>query len=417
MTMLVRYARAFIEKQNGKSVLAIARELLVRLLSVAALPIVYTALTLVSVYRPIRLGFLYHERLGHFALNTDLYLRRRYLGIIPKNEIHVFFVYSPANVQLCRMFARRLTLIHSEFLSKIFSPIGLLRTRFWVPLPFFGNEFEEFNSAPPQIEFTEEEKRIGREFLSRIGIDESQWYVCIFARDHRYYREFSPNTDVTFSDHRNADIDTYEFAIESIFNAGGWVIRMGSSVEKPLSYKHPRVIDYASSCRDDFADVYITAHARFFVGTTSGASDMAVLFDVPFVGVNYMPIGCAPFGKHSIFIPKRIVSTVTGTQVPLKNQFLAFTGNQVSAGIIPEHVLDEKGWQFRDNTPAEIQEVVEEMMQRLEGQFVEGPEYHEALIQYSVMLPAENIYRSNKSPMGKEMLRSMCFGDSSPKRC
>ena len=415
--MLLRYVRAFIEKQKGKSAFSISKELIVRFLSIAAFPFLYLVLALISIYRPIRLGFLFHERLGHLALNTDLYLRRRHLGNIPANETHVFFVYSPANVQLCRMFARRMTLIHSEFLSKLISPFGLLRTRFWVPLPFFGNEYEEFNSAPPQIEFTEEEKRIGRDFLSRIGIDESQWYVCIFARDHRYYREFSPNTDVTFSDHRNADIDTYGLAIESIINAGGWVIRMGSSVEKPLSYKHPRVIDYASSCRDDFADVYITAHARFFVGTTSGASDMAVLFDVPFVGVNYMPIGCAPFGKHSIFIPKRIVLTVTGMQVPLKEQLLVFTGNQMSASIIPEHVLDEKGWQFRDNTPVEILEVVEEMMERLEGQFAEGPEYPEVLIRYSTMLPSENIYRSNKSPMGKKMLLSMYLGDSSPEQC
>ncbi len=89
----------------------------------------------------------------------------------------------------------------------------------------------------------------------------------------------------------------------------------------------------------------------------------------------------------------------------------------MSAAIIPEHVLDERGWQFRDNTPVEIQEVVEEMMQRLEGKFVEGPEYHEALNRYSMILPADNIYRASKSPVGKKMLLSMCLADASPRRC
>ncbi|MBK9350977.1 MAG: TIGR04372 family glycosyltransferase [Sulfuritalea sp.] len=220
----------------------------------------------------MKLGFLYHERLGHLALNTDLYLRRRHLGIIPSHEVHIFFVYSPANQQLVKMFSRRMVLINSEFLSKVFAPIGFFRTRFWEPLPFIGNEYDEFHSAPPQISFSANEEAKGQQFLNGMGITKDHWYACFFARDHRYYEVFSPNTDAAFSDHRNADIDTYRLAAEAIVRAGGWVVRMGSCVEKVFQMDHPRVIDYASICRDDFADIYITAHARFFVGTPSGAT-------------------------------------------------------------------------------------------------------------------------------------------------
>lgn len=405
--MLREYILSFLHKQKGKSLPLVCVELAIRALSMVIFPIVYVLLSICALIRPIRFGFLYHERLGHLALNTDLYLRRRYLGLLPQNEVHVFFVYAPANRQLVRMFAREMMLVNSTFLAKLLAPVGLLRTRFWIPLPFIGNEFKEFNGAPPQIQFTRQEQQRGRDCLSHMGLDSDAWYVCIFARDHQYYKVFSPNTDVTFSDHRNADINTYELAIKAILDAGGWVIRMGSCVESPLAFKHPRVVDYASTCREDFADVYVTAHARLFIGTTSGASDMAVLFDIPFVGVNWVPIGYAPFGKHSIFIPKRIVTLESGKQVAMSEQLHAFIGNQVSAAIIPEQMLEQRGWRFVDNTPEEIRDAVVEQLQRLAGSFEPDNEYQQALDSYEAILPATNIYRPNRSPMARAMLLSL----------
>ncbi len=404
--------REFLSRQRGRPLHSVLWEFALRAMGIIIYPFVWLILLTCLPFRPMKVGFLYRERLGHLALNTDLYLRRRYLGLIPSNETHIFFVYRPANEQLVRMFMRRMIIVNCEFLAKLLSPISLFRSRFWIPLPFMGNEYPEFNAAPPQIGFTVDEDRRGRKLLAQMGLHADDWYACIFARDHRYYRVFSPNTDVTFSDHRNADIDTYELAIQEIVNAGGWVIRMGSCVEKPLSFRHSRVIDYASSGRNDFGDVFITANARFFVGTTSGASDLSVLFDVPFVGVNYVPVGCAPIGKSSIYIPKRIVRMADGRQVPMQEQFLAFPGNQVSAAVVPEHVLGEHGWRFVDNTAEEIRDVVIEMMQRLDGRYVENEACRLARARYDRILPQDNFHRPNKSPVGQAMLLSLDMGET-----
>jgi putative glycosyltransferase (TIGR04372 family) len=280
-----------------------------------------------------------------------------------------------------------------------------------VPLPFLGNEYFEFNNSPPQINFIESEKSKGEEFLLKIGIPKDQWYVCIFSRDHNYYHNFSKNTDMRFSDHRNADIESYQLAISSIIKAGGWVVRMGSCVEKPLICNHSRVIDYASKYRDDFADIYLTAHAKFFVGSTSGASDVAALFNIPFVGVNYVPIGCAPFGKNSIFIPKRIVWKNDEVDVTQIKQLEIFTGSQMSVNIIPEQILNTKGWKFKDNTPEEIRDVVEEMLIRLDGSFIASDEYQIAFRKYRDAFPRENIYKANMSPMGEKMLLSLTISE------
>jgi putative glycosyltransferase (TIGR04372 family) len=404
---LLAYIKAFKEKNNGKNFSVIYYELCIRGLSLLLFPLLFLLLMGVSLIKTVKLGFLYRERLGHLALNTDLYLRRRFLGIIPKNELHIFFVYRPANMQLVEMFSRKMIIVNSELLFKLASPIGLLRTRFWQSLPFFGNEYAVFQSAPPQIEFSDSEEQKGKSILRQLGLGESDWYVCIFARDHQYYRIHSPNTDASFSNHRNADINTYELAIHSILGAGGWVIRMGSCVEKPLNFKHPRVIDYALDYRDDFSDVYITAHATFYVGSTSGASDLAAIFDVPYVGVNIVPAGYAPFGKHSIYIPKKIISSVTGERITFDKQLNAFTGNQVGVNVEPEKILALKQWCFADNTPEEINDVVQEMMQRLNNNFDFDDEYLKLLDFHLSLYPSYNIYRENKSPVGKKMLMSL----------
>lgn len=404
---MTNYLKIFLAKQQGKNVPQISLEVFVRTLSVLVFPVVYLLLALASLAKPIKLGFIYHERLGHLALNTDLYLRRRYLGMYPPNEIHLFFVYAPANMQLVEMFARTMILIRSELIFKLLSPIGFLKTRFSLPLPFWGNEYAIFNSAPPQINFTDEEHVRGRALLATFGIRDDDWYVSIFARDHKYYKENSPGTDIRFSDHRNADIDTFRLAVDAILAAGGWVIRMGSSVEKPLSIRHPRVIDYATHFRSDFGDIYLTAHSRFFVGTTSGASDVAVLFDTPFVGVNYVPIGCAPFGKNAIFIPKRIISRESGEQVAMRDQLQFFVGIQVGAFLVPEDEMQKLGWAFEDNSPEEIRDVVEEMLGRLSGEDTPNMDYKLAWNRYRSLIPNENIYKANLSPMGRRMLLSL----------
>ena len=394
-------------KQAGKSFLVVSLDFSLRIVSLFVFPGLYLALALTSIIHTVKIGFIYHERLGHLALNTDLYLRRKWLQPKSTRESHIFLVYSPANRQLLKMFSRQMTIFESELLAKLFSPLAVFNTRFHVSLPFIGNEYEVFNSSPPQIKFTEDESLLGRKYLAELGINSDDWFVCIFARDHKYYRVHSPNTNTAFSDHRNADINTFKLAAEAVVELGGWVVRMGSSVEQPIMFDHPRIIDYASTCRNDFLDIFLTAHARFYVGTTSGASDVAVLFDVPFVGVNYVPIGCQPFGKNSIFIPKKIVAKGTGLLVPLADQLRLFTGNQMSAHLIPEECLGEHDWQFLDNSPEEIKAATLEMVNRLDGRFVEDDRYRELQTRYINLLPNENIYRKNISPMCSSFLTSI----------
>jgi putative glycosyltransferase (TIGR04372 family) len=114
------------------------------------------------------------------------------------------------------------------------------------------------------------------------GMQPDDWYVCLHTRDAAHYLEFSG----TGQTHRNAPIEASFDAIRFITAQGGWVIKLGG----PNSPKLPtfdRTIDYAlSGSRSDLMDLHLIRHARAFVGTTSGLTNVAVSFGIPSAIVN-----------------------------------------------------------------------------------------------------------------------------------
>lgn len=399
--------KVFLDKQKDKNFFQIIIEIIVRCISLFLFPFVWLMLYLINLFYNLKIGFLYHERLGHLAHNTDLFLRRKSKNISPNNCKYIFFVYNPANKQLVKMFKRKINLIESELLSKLFAPIGFFKTRYYQPLPFIGNEYFEYTHTNVQLEFTKKEIEKGNNFLRSIGIGKNDWYVCVFARDHAYYKNFSKNVDLKFTDHRNADINTYELAIKFVISKGGYVIRMGSHIENELSFKDEKLIDYAKEYRDDFLDVFLSANCKFYVGNASGALDLAVIFDIPVVGVNWMPIGYAPFGKNSIYIPKNIHFNNANTPLKFKDRLNLFIGNQVGANLSPEEILESNGLKLIDNTDEEILQVVVEMYERINGIFIINDEYNKLVNLYFEQIPDNNIYKNTKTPLGKEYMKKL----------
>ena len=93
-----------------------------------------------------------------------------------------------------------------------------------------------------------------------MGIDlDKDWFVVIYARDEAYLNETQSHQlpgGWDYHNHRNADINSYHLAIQYILDQGGFVIRTGYKVKNKLDFIHPRVIDYANLCRNDFMDIF-----------------------------------------------------------------------------------------------------------------------------------------------------------------
>ena len=134
------------------------------------------------------------------------------------------------------------------------------------------------------------------------GMKPGDWHVCLHMREATHYGEVSG----TGQTHRNAAVDEYLTAIEHVTSRGGWVIRLGG----PSSPKLPRmkrVIDYArSSFKSHLMDVHLIRNARFFIGTTSGLTNVAVSMGVPCALVNCITTDAQLWNSNVRFALKRL---------------------------------------------------------------------------------------------------------------
>ena len=191
-----------------------------------------------------------------------------------------------------------------------------------------------------------------------LGLPEDAWHVCLHVREKGFHDD---HTDLVSSD-RNADIETYYPAIEEIVSRGGWVVRMGDRAMTPLP-PMKGVIDYPfSDVKSDEMDVYLTATARFFLGTASGLFLVPTFFGVPVVITNQTPISQRPYSSRDLFIFKRYRDMQNGKTIPLADACAPPIRGTKNAPFLRGLEVD-----VIDNTAEEIRAVTAEMLGRLEG--------------------------------------------------
>lgn len=179
---------------------------------------------------------------------------------------------------------------------------------------------------PPLFQITDLEKSWLQKCLANLGVPKNAWYVCLHVREsgfHKQWNSFYPSM-------RDANLDDYYEAIQTIVNAGGWVIRMGDASMKPLR-PMPNVIDYAHSlCKTPVADILLAAGCRFFLGTNSGFATVSVIYGRPCALSNWVPIGWPLWPSQDLMIPKLFRDKLSKRYLSLEEIFsrgLAFMQN------------------------------------------------------------------------------------------
>lgn len=372
-----------------------------------ALP-VFALLLMLRPWQKIRIGALTTERLGHLALNVDLFCRRHQLQDLKQDELVIFLAGRPANRQLLDMWKRKLCVVECDFLKNIFEQTLYLwaRTPFYEPLEMWSNEYREFNLAEPTLDWTDEEIDRGRSYLRTKGVDlHKDWFVCIYARDPEYLtHEVDSMLNWSYHDHRNADIDSYKDAIRLIVERGGFVFRMGYRVAKPLDFNHPRVIDYATTERTDFLDIFLISQCCFILGTTSGICDVAMIFDRPRIGINWVPFGSAPWGKNCLVVPKLLRYIATGELVDFA-QAIAFNERRDSPWIWDGNYPRQFNIEYVDNTAEEITNATREMLDRLGGEFELTPADIDRQLAYRLHFSKQHWCRQVLTPVTRDFLK------------
>jgi putative glycosyltransferase (TIGR04372 family) len=361
--------------------------------------------------RPVVLRSLYCSAFGNFALSFDLLMRRQAHPELRLTDpfsscVQLFACDVPPNRQLLSMFKRYMPILESTELVQLISTSERFRnSRFYAPqLTNYSNEFAVYEKTRAWLEFTEEELNRGRDGLRRMGIPDGSWFVTIFARDAAYKQYQYPTMDfLSVEGHRNADIETYYPAIEEIVRRGGYVVRMGSKVTKPLGFDHPRVIDYATKHHSDFMDIYLIAKSRFVLGTSSGIVDLSYLFDVPRLNVNHTPVGAIGFGPGTVYVPKRVRTLQTNRPASYQELVRRYRGHGYPAFYNGELFMKD-GFYYEDNSADEILAATKEMFERLEGTFVESEEYKRLSAELDAMLPTDHLSYGYRVPMSSSFL-------------
>ena len=197
--------------------------------------------------------------------------------------------------------------------------------------------------------------------FERLGLQKGQWFVCVHVREGSYI----PKNEAITS-YRNASIDHMIPAMKEIVRRGGVCVRMGDPGMTPLP-KIPGVIDYAHQpMKSERLDVVLCAKARFFLGCTSGLSFISTTFGVPVAHANMIPVEALGVRHCDLSMPKLLWSKSLG-------RYLRFDEimNSKAGGYFFTHQYQQAALRVEENSPEDIVDLVSEMMDRIEGRFVE----------------------------------------------
>ena len=337
------------------------------LCEIGLIPLALGVVLLIRILRPlilIRFGQLRSERIGHFSLNTELYLCEKDVGKQPISSIDLFcHNYPISNKQLKKMWDR--TLLVSE-LTRLPGKVNM-KIPGYGPHTIFVPPDRDIHGlltrTNTHLRFTDEEEEIGRRELKAMGIHKGSAFVCFIARDNAYLESVMPDQDWSYHDFRNVDINTYLPALEQITSEGIYAIRMGAVVNGPLINYDPMVIDYATEFRTDFMDIYLSARCKYFLTSSTGIDGVSMAFRRPLATVNYVPLEQTwTWIENGVFIPKKLWSKDKGRYLSFREIMETRMGLFAHSDLYKKH-----GICIVDNTEQEICEVVKEINGRIDG--------------------------------------------------
>ena len=361
-----------IREEGMRAVLRKARKLIM-------IPIVSPVVIIVRLIKPfilIRFGVLFQQRLGHFLINTELYLCERDVGLYAPAEhyVDIFGIGEKiSNNQLMLMWRRILNI----WPSWIINPIMIVNRA----LPFGdGHEIppllvssgtaRDTNNllevTETHLYFTDDEHTFGEKCLREMGIPEEALFICLNVRDSAYLASNHQGIDWDYHNYRDTDINNYVLAAEELAERGYYVIRMGEKVNKALQSSNAKVIDYATNgMRTDFMDIYLGAKCAFAISTGTGWDHVPNVFRRPLVYVNMCPIGgIGTSRKDFLVISKHYWSKKGGREFTLSDIF-----NQGVGFFFNSSEYESKGIELIENTPEEICDVCIEMVDRINGKW------------------------------------------------
>ena len=217
----------------------------------------------------------------------------------------------------------------------------------------------------PHISFIEDEKKEAKKILSKFGLGEDDKFICLNVRDSAYHDKYFKDKNWDYQNFRNVDVNNYLAASEFLADQGYFVFRMGKAVNLPFKSKNSRIIDYANSkYRSDLLDIYLGANCEFCISSAVGSDAVPVVFRKPIVLIPHTLGYLNTYFFNSLAIPRPYFYSKEKRYLSMQEIFDMGIGFSLHASD-----FKHKGIVVEENTKEQIQEITEEMVQRLNGKW------------------------------------------------
>ena len=342
---------------NGK--LYLFFRFLVRL---TVVPLTYF-IWLIEPFKKIRFHRGQTTRIGHLASYFEVLVRSKEIDITGKKRKEIFIVQkNPPNKTLYNMWKKHFYFIESnkiDFIYHLCSP-WLKNRRHFGP-KYVGHA--ALLPKKPTLKFSQKQEMEGRKFSKKIGIHDSDWFVCLHNRSSDYLKRQFVNRDFSQHNIRDCSFNMLFHSAEFIKKKGGKCIRMSSGEKTKLGKHAPdNIIDYATKWQTDFMDIYLPAKCKFFLGSQNGLLNVPQIFNVPVASTNCIPVNAVSVPRNSFFIPKML-------WLIEEKRFLNY--KEITEKKLEKYIhipkLKSMGIEVIENDNDDIKLLVEDIFDHLEG--------------------------------------------------
>jgi putative glycosyltransferase (TIGR04372 family) len=227
-----------------------------------------------------------------------------------------------------------------------------------------------------------EQRERALEVLDKLGLTENM-YSCMQDRDTLTVQSSYDATDLNeaigvhvFDTMRQTSLDSLFQGADELDKVGVRTVRVG--VNPIRSANHPTILDYASKYRkseDDFSDIALLAHCKFFLGPGSGIQLCTKAFNRPVCLINAFPWPWTenPMRRNSLVIPKKY--WLRNEQRFMKiSEMVELEEKFYYKEFYNREFIDNLGIDVVENTSEEMTGAILEINARLDNSW-EGPDY------------------------------------------
>lgn len=345
-------------------------------------------------------------RIGHLALEPDIFVKTRLLGM---RGWYFGVLISPpgnaANECMLDYWSRYITVVRSPFWARLigrfyrFSYLQYDLSRYVLAInetaPYVA-VLRDWGGRPPVLTLTEEHQREGREALAAMGIPAGAEYVCFHCREGGY----SPS-DEDLHSFRNCSIDNYLLAVSELAKRGIWCIRMGDPTMRPIA-PMDKVIDYAHhELRSARMDVFLSASCKFFIGSSSGLLFVASAFGKPSAAANQAPLSTAlAFAQKDVALPMLLWSEREGRYLNFVQAFASDAANFRFTNLYRESHI-----RVIENSAEDIRDLTFELLDRTEGRAVYSQEDERLQQRFKALMRPGHYSYGGGARVGRDFLR------------